>query len=123
MFKIIDYPLNFIRDYTIPPAQDGDWSRMRACVTPATMPLAFFTLSEMLSKEIKKRIHDPKTPLIYTIISCCAILPGAIIGIFIRYRTKLHDPPDWLRIVYSFLAFIMSIAWIKFTSDNIVDML
>ena len=112
-----------MRDYTIPPAQDGEWNRLRAIITPATMTLAFFCLTSMLSKEIKERTKDPSSSLTYTIIGCSAILPGSLIGLAIRYRTKKNDPPDWLRILYSIFAFIMSVCWVKFTSDNIVDML
>jgi len=60
LFKILDYPLDFIRDYTIPPAQDGEWNRLRASVTPATMTLAFMCLWPMVSKEIKARQEDPE---------------------------------------------------------------
>ena len=96
---------------------------MRASITPATMTLSFFTLTSMLPKEIKARMHDSSHFLIYTIISCSAILPGALIGLAIRYRTKKNDPPDWLRILYSILSFVISICWVKFTSDNIVEII
>ena len=96
---------------------------MRASITPATMTLAFFTLTSMLPTEIKTRIDDSSHTLIYTIIGCSAILPGALVGLAIRYRTKKNDPPDWLRIVFSIGSFVISICWVKFTSDNIVEVI
>ena len=37
--------------------------------------------------------------------------------------TKVSKPPGWLSIIFAILAFIMSIMWIKFTADTIMDLL
>ena len=51
------------------------------------------------------------------------MIPGALFGIWIRFRTKLYNPPTWLQTLYAILAFIMSVAWINLTSDWAVSML
>jgi len=42
-------PLAFLRDYTIPMAEEDAWDRTRAAITPITAPLAFMYLFGMLS--------------------------------------------------------------------------
>ena len=116
MLKIIDFPLNFLRDYTIPPPGEDDWNRTRAAITPATIVFAFFWLNAQLFQgDDENNTH--------LIISVYCVIPGVVIGILVRFFTKVTKPPDWIMIIYSLLAFIMSIMWIKFTSDTIMDLL
>lgn len=43
-WKVIEVPLNFLRDFTIPMADYSDWDRFRASVLPMTIPTAFMFL-------------------------------------------------------------------------------
>ena len=45
LLKGIDFPLNLLRDYTVPPPGEDDWDRTRASITPVTMTFAFFWLN------------------------------------------------------------------------------
>ena len=45
LFKIIEIPLNFLRDYSIPMAEEGEWSRFRAAVLPLTIPCFILILN------------------------------------------------------------------------------
>ena len=48
-FNLFAIPLNFVRNYTIPMAEEDAWDRTRAAVTPITSPLAFMYLFGLLS--------------------------------------------------------------------------
>ena len=45
LMKVIEIPLNFLRDYTIPIADDEAWNRNRASVLPCFIVLAFLYLN------------------------------------------------------------------------------
>jgi len=49
IMTIIDWPLTFLRDYTIPLAGEEAWDKQRAIVVPFTMVIAFFYLFGMLT--------------------------------------------------------------------------
>jgi len=46
-----------------------------------------------------------------------------MIGAVIRLRTKKTEAPEWLMTFYACICFVMSIIWIKFSSDCIMDLL
>jgi len=48
-FNLFAIPLGFLRNYTIPMAEEDAWDRKRAAITPITAPLAFMYLFGMLS--------------------------------------------------------------------------
>lgn len=41
VFKIVEFPLNFIRNYSCPMADFADWDRNRASILPLCVPAAF----------------------------------------------------------------------------------
>ena len=43
-FKLVEVPLNFLRDYSVPMADKSEWDRNRAAIIPITLPWAFFFL-------------------------------------------------------------------------------
>lgn len=47
-WKVIEVPLNFLRDYTVPMAEYDDWNRFRATVLPLTVPVSFMYLQGYL---------------------------------------------------------------------------
>lgn len=51
LFKIVEYPLNFLRNYTTPMADFGDWDRNRASILPLFLPAGFTLLQNMLLGE------------------------------------------------------------------------
>lgn len=58
-----------------------------------------------------------------TIVGFVCILPGLIIGVLIRFKTKVTSAPPNLLTLYSMMCFIMSIMWIQYTSNEIMDLL
>jgi sodium/potassium/calcium exchanger 6 len=115
VLNILDFPINFLRDYTIPPGHNENWDRKRMTFVPITISFAAVLLFGVLDDWEE----DKNVVWICTALS----IFGVFVGLTIRYRTKITSPPEWLVTVSSILCFGMSIAWIKFTSDLIVDLL
>lgn len=47
-FKIIEIPLNFLRDYTTPIGDEEAWNRNRAAVVPSVIVLSFLYMNGMM---------------------------------------------------------------------------
>lgn len=122
LFKFITVPLVFMRDYTCPMAEQEAWSRTRATILPVTMPFAFFLLTGKFDF-FSDHPDDVAKNKLYGLITTIALVPGVIMAILIRTRTKKTRGPKLLISVYAILSFVMSIAWISFTSDAIIDLL
>jgi len=56
-FNLFAIPLGFLRNYTIPMAEEDAWDRKRAAITPITAPLAFMYLFGMLSDWEPKEVN------------------------------------------------------------------
>lgn len=81
-----------------------------------TLVISFMYLSGYLNGD-----QDDIKPFLYIGIWC--ILPGSFIGLMIRLKTKRSKAPKHLLTIYALIAFFMSIVWINFTSNSIMDML
>lgn len=86
------------------------------------MPFAFFALTGKFNFQSSEP-EDVKNNKLYGTIVCIALIPGIIISILILKLTKKNRGPKLVSNVYAILAFVMSIAWIIFTSDCIIDLL
>ena len=78
-FRVIDWPLNLLRNYTIPAGSLENWDRYRMGFVPAIISLAFCVLMGLI-QDLKE---DTK------LLTICVILmvPGAIIGGLILFKT------------------------------------
>lgn len=56
-------------------------------------------------------------------IALFCMIPGLLLGILIRMKTTVSKPPGFLVTIYAMLAFVMSIMWIQYTSNVIMDLL
>ena len=109
--KGIALPLNFMRDYTVPMGELSAWDRNRAAIVPAFMPLAFFVLMGFVERQ--KVDGETSWDVTFLWIGLACMVPGALLGIFIRFRMKASEPPKPFFTCYAILAFLMSIAWIN----------
>jgi sodium/potassium/calcium exchanger 6 len=114
-FNIIDFPVNLLRDYTIPAGSMDNWNRTKMTIVPITISFALC----LLMGWIDDLEEDKDTCLICGAVS----LVGIFVGAMIMFRTKKTQPPEWLLTLSSIFCFMLSIAWIAFTSDLIVDLL
>jgi len=139
----IDWPLTLLRNYTIPSVEEDGWDRTRAALAPMFMPLCFWICfgdafgcfkrvdcDDDYNKTkygAKCEGDDPemegKFDLMDLLIPVLWMIPGGIIGLVIRFRTKENKGPSWLMTFYAIIGFIMSIAWINITSEFVVGML
>lgn len=87
-------------------AEEDKWDRTRASIIPITIVPAFYFLA-----------NDWKWECLWMII------PGALLGIFIKFKTKVTEGPPLLMNCFGVLSFLMSVMWIKFASDSIMDLL
>lgn len=114
--RIIAFPLNLLRDYTVPIGEEDAWDRERAAVIPMTLVLAFF----ILNGNIAPGQEDKWT---YFYIGLISFIPGGFIGVFIYIKTTKTEAPGFLITIFSVLCFLMSIMWVQFTSNVIMDLL
>jgi len=126
--KVISVPLIFLRDYTIPFGDNENWDRTRAAIIPMTLMFAFKFLSgEIYNQEDEDDQEDPDskwTPKAQAMfVSLAAVIPGAVIAILIRMKLKSSRGPESLIFIYAIIAFVMSVMWIGFTCDIILDLL
>lgn len=112
---VLTWPLDFLRDITIPMAENSAWDRNRATVFPMTLPFAFSILWKLLlEKETQQKA---------LMICLYALIPGFCISVYIRTRTTHSRPPPVIMFILTLCAFLMSIVWISFTSDIVIDLL
>lgn len=97
-------------------ADQENWDRDRAAIIPITTVLAFLLLNSLI-------IPLDDAGIEYLKIGLYCMIPGSIIGLIIRLKTKRSSGPDFLITFYAMLSFVMSIVWVKFTSNCIMDLL
>ena len=115
---LIEVPLCFIRDYTVPMAEHASWNRNRASIVPMTITIAFFYLGGSLTDD---GLDWEKNEMLQ--IGVYAMIPGLLIGLIIRFKARTAKAPEFLITIYSVISFVMSILWIKFSADCIMDLL
>jgi hypothetical protein len=101
----------------VPIGEEEAWDRQRAAIVPVTIVFAFFYLNGNMSTEGSEFENK------YFLISLIWMIPGGFVGLMIKLKTKLTEAPEWLMTVFSILCFIMSIMWIQFTCNIIIDLL
>lgn len=97
-------------------AEYDDWDRFRASVLPLSLPISFMFLWKLLTDGASTR---------HTMLIIAAILmaPGAVVSIYLCFCTKKTVPPPRIMFVFAIFGFVMSIVWISFTCDFVVDLL
>ena len=89
-FNLFAVPLAFLRDYTIPMAEEDAWDRKRAAITPITAPLAFMYLFGMLSDWEVKKDDEYSGSFILTMVGVgigAAMIPFSIYLFFCTKKT------------------------------------
>lgn len=128
LMKIISVPLTLIRDYTVPIGEEDQWDRMRASVIPMTLVISFLFLNgnihSISTEEKNKDTGQMETSINKSFVwGLIFMIPGAIVGVIIKLKTKVTEAPSMLITIFAILCFIMSIMWIQFTCNCIMDLL
>lgn len=119
--KIVEIPLTFIRDYSIPMGDFAEWDRTRGAILPLTLPAAVCTLP--LPSVDLPFYFDDDTRFKAGMATLCMLIPGIMFTIYIAFRTTKTKPPPCIMFTYAILGFIMSILWISFTGDVVIDLI
>jgi len=105
--NLISVPLTLIRDYTVPIGDEDAWDRQRASVVPMTLVFAFLWLNGYMKQEKGSEFQNK-----FFLIGLICMVPGAIIGLIIKMKTKVTEAPPQLITIYAMICFVMSIMWI-----------
>jgi hypothetical protein len=112
VYLVIDLPFDFIRRMTIPPGSSDAWDRRFACVTPVLSVVCFFLATGMID-------FTGPPPFYFWIL----LGIGLILSIIIWFTTKQQHAPRRFILIYALFAFIMSIVWIYWAANVLVDVL
>lgn len=97
-------------------AEYDDWSRLRAAMLCLFTPISLAFLLELL--------HDGGETAVVALLVCLgALVPGLAGVIYICFCTKKTQPPPTLMFIFAVVGFVMSIIWIAWTSDIVIDLL
>lgn len=77
----ITFPLDFIRNWTVPMADTADWNRTRAAILPVLIPWGFCMLWGFI------RDKDTESNAYFINILLIALVPTILFGVYIRCRT------------------------------------
>eukprot|EP01022_Parablepharisma_sp_SALTPOND_P001211 TRINITY_DN105852_c2_g1_i1.p1 TRINITY_DN105852_c2_g1~~TRINITY_DN105852_c2_g1_i1.p1 ORF type:complete len:614 (+),score=8.66 TRINITY_DN105852_c2_g1_i1:158-1999(+) len=107
----VSVPCTFIRNITIPPCDEEDWSRLRASVFP--LP-AFFVIC--LFFELFP--HTFFADITFIIIAFCCL----VLSLIIYCTTSVSRPPAILPF-FTFMSFVMSAVWLWGFAKLVIDVL
>lgn len=129
-WKIVEVPLNFLRDYTVPMAELAEWDRTKASILPFIIPWAFCFLQGWLTiggdsvdTHVEERAAEKSDQSLYVKVCLYSMIPATFCSIYIAFCTKVSRPPETIMFVFAILAFVMSIQWVSFVSNIVVDLL
>lgn len=112
LYIFIDAPLDFLRRITIPPSNDEQWDRRFAMVFPICSVIFFFLASGMID-------FTEAPPIVFYIL----LGVGFVWSIIIFYTCKQKHAPKRFILLYAFFAFLVSIVWIWWVANILIDML
>lgn len=112
VYILIDLPFDFLRRITIPPSNDEQWDRRFAMVFPICSVIFFFLVSGMID-------FTEAPPILFYIL----LGVGLLASIIIYYTTKQQHAPQKMILLFAFFAFIMSIVWIWWVANILIDLL
>ena len=125
IMQVVYWPLNKLRDYTIPMSSEEDWDKTRAIILPPLICISFMylfgdfnDLTDPNASDDDKQ-GDLKMLYISLIVGACSLVASLLIYC---YTTKTTTN-NYVLLPFAIIAFVQSIAWINFASNSIVDLL
>jgi sodium/potassium/calcium exchanger 6 len=121
---IVELPLNILRDYTCPMAEYADWNRNRATIIPMTFIWGFLYLQGFFNpddEDVEK--GEAKPGSFWIKVGAYTMIPMVAFAIYIKFMTKVTQPPVNIMFLFAIISFVNSISWIGFTCDIVVDLL
>jgi len=112
IYIFIDAPIDFLRRVTIPPSDNETWDRRLATAVPIFSIFFIFSVTGIID-------FRSVPPLAFWIAEGIAV----ILAIIIWFTTPLNKGPRRGMIVFAIFAFILSIVWIWFIANILIDLL
>jgi len=91
-------PLNFLRNITIPVAEEEAWDKMRTALLPLTLPFSFCYLVGLFKEE------DTADKVVKA--DLYLLIPGVLLAALIYLKTKKTAAPKKLMLLFAIIAFI-----------------
>jgi len=123
---IVELPLNILRDYTCPMSEYADWNRNRATIIPMTFVWGFLFLQNFFYPDVEDdddEMAQKEEGMFWVKVGAYTMIPMVAFAIYIRFYTKVTQPPPNIMFLFAFISFVNSISWIGFTCDIVVDLL
>jgi Ca2+/Na+ antiporter len=111
-FIFLDAPFNFIRRLTIPPGSEDLWNRNYACVSPFFSIFFIFAVTGFFD-------FTSSPPIAFYIAEGIAIL----LGVVFWFTTPKTKAPKKLMLFFAIACFALSILWIFFIANILVDLI
>lgn len=112
IYIFIDAPLDFMRRLTIPPSDNEMWNRRIAAAVPFCSIFFVFAVTGMIN-------FKDAPPIAFYVAEGVAL----ILSILICFLTPLNSGPRRGMIIFSVFAFLLSIVWIWFIANILIDLL
>lgn len=112
IYILIDAPFDLMRRLTIPPADNEIWNRRIAAAVPFFSVFFVFTVTGMIN------FYDAP-PIAFYIAEGVAF----IISVLICFLTPLNHGPRRGMILFAIFGFLLSIMWIWFIANILIDLL
>jgi Ca2+/Na+ antiporter len=112
IFIFIDAPFDLLRRLTIPPADNEMWNRRIAAAVPICSVFFVFAVTGFLD-------FKSAPPIAFYVAEGVALL----FSLLICFLTPLNSGPKKAMIIFSLFAFILSIVWIWFIANILIDLL
>jgi len=112
IYILVDIPFDFLRRLTIPPSNEDKWDRRFAVIFPPLSITCFFMMTGYID-------FTGPPPIAYWIL----IGVGCLFSLITFYTTKQQHAPKRFIILFAFIAFLMSILWIWWTANILIDLL
>lgn len=120
-WKIVEVPLTILRDYTCPMSEYADWNRTRASILPLTCVWGFLYLQGKFNEEDDET--GESSGMFWVTVGAYTMIPMVAVSIYIKFCTKVTEPPTTIMFIFAIISFVLSISWIGFTCDIVVDLL
>lgn len=125
-YMIIDYPFTLCRNATIPIYDSTKWNKTIFTFFPL-FTLIFFTIIFNCKYHYYIYNQHPHLHIVYPyftshlIIFCLCITISLLCSLFLHYTTSPKSIPSY-PLCISLLTFIMSLIWIWFIANNLIDL-
>jgi len=112
IWNVYEFPLNLIRDITIPYSEDDKWNKWVAVLHP-------FLTSIFIIWQLGYLGSFSDYPFLWAIWAVLAF----VCSVYIFYRSQSGKVPEELGVVFSLVGFLAACLWINFVANLLMDFL